>query len=152
MGKAPLDADLRTLCQCSAGCAKPWQSPQLRYWATWGATTSPQLGAGIFIESSGVAAPEQCDYAGVVDVPGFFTNATMTRVATPAVSSASGNWLVQVFRGLSLETVNLFVAAPSEDCQAVKTCVLITNNTPMTIGPCTLTPIRWFEDADDVPH
>lgn len=155
MGKAPLKADLRKLCDCTGGCDFTWQGPQKRIWATWPtATVGPyqNLVAGILMEIVEASiAIQQCSW---IPSTAFFPFVTLflTRSAPNVQTGSGGGW---VMTGVNMMSAN-YVANNTflpDQCEGIKGLPQIVDTfTPPISSAVILSPVAWYQNADDVPH
>lgn len=150
MGKEPLPADLRLLCDCSAGCTEPWLSPEKRYWIQWDGSDDPGLAAAVFIELDPSPTPVACTWLGVVDQPSFFDTCRLFRSASDNVSDAFSDWTVSLQVLAVLVAENTAGFGPLDDCTISHPMPEVFNSTPLMVGTAVAFPILWWQDADDV--
>ena len=155
MGVAPLPADLRTPCQCTGGCNETWQGPQKRIWARWVQAIPllfPDLAAGILMElvpaSIGV---QNCTWRPVTAFAPFIL-LTLVRTGQSPSTGTGGSYIVSGSDLLGQLYSAQFAFAP-DNCESSKFIQEIVDTfVPPINSDVLLTPVRWYENANDVPH
>lgn len=155
MGVEPLDADLRKPCQCTGGCNETWQGPEKRFWVTWPDATEPQYGPlrdGVLMEIVlATISAQGCTWVPVTG-PGPFITLTILRAGQAPETKTGGGWSVQGSNAALQDYVANDVFTP-DNCEGVKGLPTVVDTfTPVINSDVLLTPVRWFENADDVPH
>jgi len=150
MGFAPFDFEDPRPCLCRQNCPD-WRKPVQRWWAVWSnpPPTLPILGEGILFEFDPFGSLfRDCFYKPVIFPPGFF--ALILRIfPQPPVPGPFVTRLMRVFTDTLVESfarkIDQFILCDVD---------ILLPGLPLQepFGDCQLTAVRWFEDANDVPH
>jgi len=150
MGFAPLPFDGRSPCFCHQNCGS-FRQPTFRWWVTFTSPPVgiPQLGTGVLMEfTTFTPGPEECLWEPVV-LPVGVTFMLIARRPTVAVPGPTYQWETRV-------------VTPTDDSE----CVLPVNGQACNIiqeipalpppkdvfGDAKIFPVRWYQNANDVPH
>jgi len=155
MGVEPLTADLRMLCDCTGGCELAWEGPQKRMWVTWPtapAINYPNLSSGILFELSPPSITVQiCRWFPVTAFAPFVTIVLLRTGQSPSTGTG-GSWLVQGVDAFVNQYIAQNVFTPDR-CEDFKTLATSLDQFIPKLGDnVDIEPVRWWENANDVPH
>jgi len=149
MGFEPLPFDPRSACFCRQNCAS-FEQPTSRWWLVWSdpPPSIPLLGVGILVEFSfGNPATNFCFFLNVNTAPGI-TQVTLSFEAFPPFGGGPIERQCIAFTNVGNGVAENQLTG--EECA-------IPLNIPARpgfeiFGGCNIFPVRWFENANDVPH
>jgi len=149
MGFAPLPFDPRSPCFCRQNCPNHRQ-PTSRWWCVWTnpPPTIPELGTGVLVEfNQFFPTISLCRFSAVVLPPGV----TLHNFVIQALPPIPGRLIERtVVAQTNLGTGRAQNVLDNEECN-------IPLNIPVRppdiiFGGCNIFPVRWYENANDVPH
>ena len=149
MGFAPLPFDPRSPCFCRQNCPS-FRQPTSRWWCVW--TTPPpaipELGDGVLVEFVGPGPlARSCQFDAVVLPP----LVTLLFYRTVPILPIPG---VEIRRRVDVRTSvgNSFAAnnLSNEECDIPLNIPGLVGASPF--GSVNIFPVRWYENANDVPH
>lgn len=149
MGFEPLPFDPRSACFCHQNCPS-FEQPTSRWWTVWSnpPPTIPELGAGVLVEFDlFLVVPQTCRFAAVVLPPGVFSYAYEMQPRPPIpgpLIQRTVSAITNLGPGIARNVLS------NEECN-------ISLNIPAfplfpQFGGCNIFPVRWYENANDVPH
>jgi len=155
MGVQPLPADLRKLCDCTGGSEKTWQGPEKRIWLRWPnapALIYPQLASGILMELPQANITVQvCVWDPLAPIAPLVT--LILRRTGQSPSTGTGfSWAVNAENSDGEDWVGSITLPAASTPQATVVNRFAETWTPPLGVPCILTQVRWYQNADDVPH
>lgn len=149
MGFEPLPFDPRNACFCRQNCPS-FRQPTSRWWLVWSnpPPTIPEIGTGILVEFATFDPPTQaCVFAAVTLPPGAFSvSLTIVPVAPIPGPTIKRQCVAVTNVGASLAENSL----DNEECNIPLNIPGVPPNDPF--GGCNIFPVRWYENANDVPH
>lgn len=149
MGVTPLPFDPRSPCFCHQNCGS-FRQPTTRWWVVYQSAVPsiPQLNTGVLVEFDSQTFPDRrCLF--VPDVlPAGVTVLSLELFPLPPIpgSDLLRSTLVETNVG-DQNNFEIFESAPCDIGY-----VLPVSQTTLNAGPVALTPVRWYQNADDVPH
>ena len=149
MGVAALPFDPRSACFCRQNCPG-FRQPTSRWWVVYQSCppTIPELCSGILVEFDSVSpVTRRCTFEGV-DLPVSVSSLTLELFPLPPVPG--DEILKSTFVVTNVGDQNNFEEFVDVPCE--QAFVLPFASGTLLIGSCALTPVRWFENANDVPH
>jgi len=151
----PLPADLRMLCDCTGGCDFAWEGPQKRVWARWLQAIPvfyPILATGILFEIVPASIQVQnCQWLPVTDQTPFVL-LEMTRVGQSPFTGTGGSYIVEGVDSIGFAYAAQLAFTP-DDCESTKLIDEIVDTfAPPINSDVLLTPVEWWQNANDVPH
>lgn len=155
MGVEPLPADLRKPCDCTGGSEKTWQGPQKRIWIRFPLASPaiyPGLALGTLAEIvEGDITIQNCKWRPASTVLPV-TKVTLTRIGQSPSTGTGFDWNVEIKGVGGQEWIGNQVLPAASTPQDAQILASVDDFTPELGVICDLTQVRWFEDADDVPH
>jgi len=149
MGVAPLPFDPRQPCFCHQNCSG-FKRPTSRWWVRWenAPPAFPIFATGILLDfDSGLSSPNFCLFKPIPDIPGIaLVRLDLSPVAPIPGTNVQQSALAAV--GGDVQVNQIIVFNPL--CDA--TFTIAQSGGTLNLGLATLTPIRWYQNADDVPH
>jgi len=149
MGVAPLPFDPRSPCFCHSNCPG-FERPTSRWWCVWTdpPATIPLLGIGVLVEfTTFVPQNKRCIFEAVV-LPPLVTTLFFSMRPTNPIPGVSIFRRVDVLSSEGNSFAN--ISLDNEKCNIPLNIPGIPAASPF--GSVNIFPVRWFEDADDVPH
>jgi len=149
MGFEPLPFDPRNACFCRQGC-KSFRQPTSRWWTVWSdpPPSIPELGTGVLVEFDlALPAIGFCQFSAVVKPVGVLVY-RLTMFPVQPIGSNEIRRNVQASTNVGTGIARNFLV--NEECNIP---LNIAGFPPADIfGGCNIFPVRWFENANDVPH
>lgn len=152
MGSDPLPADARSACFCHQNCGD-FHRPEQRIWLSIpGAFGDHSMYvSGVLHElPPGLQFPNICLWFPEV-LPPFIQDSVITRRVVAPIPGVNWAWSANI-RDLQLNTwtAELNITTATRCDQRSFTLFQTAGNLPY--GPGHLTQVRWYENANDVPH
>jgi len=149
MGVAPLPFDPRSPCFCRQNCLG-FRAPTSRWWLVWTAPppSIPEIGTGLLVDFSVfIAFSRLCIFTGsTLPVGVNFVTLEIQPIAPIPGPTMRRQCLVSTNVGTS-QARNFL---DNEKCDIPLNIPGVVPNNPF--GDCNIFPVRWFENANDVPH
>lgn len=149
MGFEPLPFDPRNACFCRQNCPG-LTKPTSRWWLVWSTPppSIPELGVGILAEFNFAnPATNFCLWLGI-DLPVGVTQVTLVLQAVPPIG---GGPIAR--QCIAFTNVGNSVAENELTGEACDIPLNIPGRPGLDpFGGCNIFPVRWFENANDVPH
>lgn len=149
MGFEPLPFDDRPPCFCHQNCPS-FRKPEKRWWLVWSDPPAaiPELGEGILVEFDNLFVPAKfCTFLAVT-LPPTLTLVSLTINPTnpqPGPLMRRQSRTISAF-GTSINRLQV----PGEECDIA---LNLPGFPPFDLfGGCNMFPVRWYENANDVPH
>lgn len=149
MSVEPLPFDSRPACFCRQNCPG-FKQPPLRWWVVYQTCppTIPELCSGVLVEFSFfVPFSRACVFEPEI-LPAGITSLALELIPLPPFPG--DEILKATFVDTNVGDQNNFDEFESVPCE--NAFVLPVASGTLLIGPATLTPVRWFQNANDVPH
>jgi len=149
MGFEPLPFDPRNSCFCRQNCPS-FERPTSRWWLVWSdpPPAIPILGEGVLVEFSNLVVPSQnCIFSAVI-LPPLVTNLTLQIFPMAPIPGPTIRRVATVFSTLGFSFAALTV--DNEECNIPLNLPPVPFISPF--GGANMFPVRWFENANDVPH
>jgi len=149
MGFEPLPFDPRNACFCRQNCPS-FRQPTSRWWTVWSnpPPTIPELGTGVLVEfTQQFPIPPTCRFRAVVLPVGvtvyFFDIQPQDPIPGPTIQRTVAAF-TNVGFGVARNSLD------NEECNIPLNIPGVPPNDPF--GGCNIFPVRWFQNANDVPH
>jgi len=149
MGFEPLPFDPRGPCFCHQNCPS-FERPTSRWWTVWSnpPPTIPELGTGVLVEFDlFLPVPATCRFSAVVLPPGVLAYSFEMAPRPPI----PGPLILRTVAAIT----NLGPGIARNEL-AGEECNIPLNIPPLPafpqFGGCNIFPVRWYENANDVPH
>lgn len=149
MGFAPLPFDPRSPCFCRQNCPS-FRQPTSRWWCVWSnpPPAIPELGEGVLVEFvSFTPVSRSCQWDAVVLPPLttllFFRMRPILPIPGPEIFRRVD---IRTSVGNSFNNNNLL----NEKCNIPLNIPGLVGGSPF--GGVNIFPVRWYENANDVPH
>jgi len=149
MGFAPLPFDPRSSCFCHQNCPS-FKKPTSRWWLVWTLPppTIPILGVGVLVEFDFVIFQNRfCQFVAVT-LPVGVSFLSFSTVPRPPVPGATIRRQCTVLSNVGDSVARLDI--DNEECDIPLNIPRLPPNDPF--GDCNIFPVRWYEDANAVPH
>jgi len=149
MGVAPLPFDPRTACFCHQNCPG-FQRPTSRWWTVWTnpPPTIPELGTGVLCEFDLFSlVPKTCRFSAVTLPVGVLSYFFEMQPRPPFPGGLIQRTVVAITNlgpGIARNTLD------NEACNIPLNIPAFPPN--IQFGACNIFPVRWWENANDVPH
>jgi len=149
MGLEPFPFDSRSACFCRQNCPG-FKQPPLRWWVVYQSAppTIPELATGIVVQFESQTFPDRRCIWDPFDLPLGILSLELEFFPLPPVPG--DEILKSTFLVTNVGDQNNFDEFTDVPCQDA--FVLPEASGTLEIGPVALTPIRWFQNANDVPH
>ena len=149
MGFAPLPFDDRAPCFCHQNCPS-FKKPEKRWWLVWTnpPPTIPELGTGVLVEFTGILLPQKQCLFEAVTLP---VGAISIQLVIQPVAPIPG--LTMLRQAEAITNVGSSVAQAilsGEECDIALNLPAFPPAAPF--GACNMFPVRWYQNANDVPH